>query len=261
MEGKGDFIMSNQYKIETFPDGMDDEDCEIPSWVVGAVDAILLELVDFPKGVETTANRLIQPYLHYIDANGVYRERPYDLFTDERDVVDMLRQKAGDYGLYLDSSAYDNMTIGTPGNIPFQVRRVEKGSAGPKTIFKFSLGGMRSGWCSITIDEHVDEYLCTSNNKELLINETIETVTRDQISHLKATIKKAGVRGWEPDYTDSSVLDGENWSIMVNDAAGVFESMGSNMYPKGFDTLLEGLHELFGFEARPPEGGYESHFD
>lgn len=49
---------------------------EIPAWIEDATDAILLHLMNFPPDAETTANRLIQPYLHYIDANGEYRERP-----------------------------------------------------------------------------------------------------------------------------------------------------------------------------------------
>lgn len=97
---------------------------EIPAWIEDATDAILLHLMNFPPDAETTANRLIQPYLHYIDANGEYRERPYDLFTGECDVVDTLHRKARDHGLYLDSSAYDGMIIGAPGSIPFRVRRL-----------------------------------------------------------------------------------------------------------------------------------------
>jgi hypothetical protein len=92
---------------------------EIPAWIEDATDAILLQLMNFPPDAETTANRLIQPYLHYIDANGVYRERPYDLFTGECDVVDTLHRKARDHGLCLDSSAYDGMIIGAPGSNPF----------------------------------------------------------------------------------------------------------------------------------------------
>ena len=99
---------------------------EIPAWVEDATDAILLQLMNFPPDAETTANHLIQPYLRYIDANGEYRERPYDLFTGECDVVDTLHRKARDYGLYLDSSAYDGMIIGAPGSIPFRVRRLEE---------------------------------------------------------------------------------------------------------------------------------------
>ncbi len=99
---------------------------EIPAWIEDATDAILLQLMNFPPDAETTANRLIQPYLHYIDANGVYRERPYDLFTGECDVVDTLHRKARDHGLCLDSSAYDGMIIGAPGSIPFRVRRLEE---------------------------------------------------------------------------------------------------------------------------------------
>lgn len=105
---------------------IDYESREIPSWIEDAADAILLQLVDFPQGAETTANRLIQPYLHYIDANGEYKERSYDAFTDECDVVDALHQKAREHGLYLDSSAYDDMMTGTPGSIPFQVRKLEE---------------------------------------------------------------------------------------------------------------------------------------
>lgn len=124
-----------------FEDDVDYEDSEIPSWIEDAVDDIIPKLMDLPKGTETTANCLMQPYLHYIDANGEYKERTYDFFDGEADLVDMLHKKAKEYGLYLDSSAYDYMTLGTPSNIHFQVRRIEKGSDGPKTIFQFGLGG------------------------------------------------------------------------------------------------------------------------
>lgn len=243
-------------------EAIDYENREIPSWIEEATDTILLELMDFPKDKETTANRLIQPYLHYIDANGVYAERPYDLFDSEMDVVDLLHRKAKDYGLYLDSSAYAYMDIGTPGNIPFKVRRVEKGSDGPKTIFAFSLGGMFNGQCSIKIEEFVDEYVCTMCNKELLIKQRakIENVSQEQLSRLEATIEKSGIKDWESEYSNL-VLDGESWSIMINDNSGAFESLGSNKYPKGFNALIDCLHDVFGLEANPPEGGYEGLFD
>lgn len=108
----------------TFEEDADYEDGVIPSWIEDATDAILLQLMDFPQGIETTVNRLIQPYLHYIDANGEYKERTYNFFDGEADAVDMLHKKAKDHGLYLDSSAYDYMIIGTPGNIPFLVKRI-----------------------------------------------------------------------------------------------------------------------------------------
>lgn len=112
-----------------FEDDMDDENREIPSWIGDAVDDIMPKLMDLPKGAETTVNRLMQPYLHYIDANGEYRERSYGAFTDECDVVDALHQKAREHGLSLDSSAYDDMMTGTPGSIPFQVRKLEEARA------------------------------------------------------------------------------------------------------------------------------------
>lgn len=209
--------------------------------------------MDFPQGAETTANRLIQPYLHYIDANGEYKERTYGFFDGEADLVDILHKRAKEYGLYLDSSAYDYMTIGTPGSVPFQVRRLVKGSNGPRVIFKFDLGGWNCGLCSLRIDEYADEYVCTMRNRKLLPNQETNNVTQDQIVRLNAVIEEAGVWEWKSEYIDRTVLDGEDWSILINDANGVFESSGLNDFPSGFDTLLAGLHDIFGLESELPK--------
>lgn len=238
-------------------EAIDYENREIPSWIEDAVDDIIPKLMDLPKGAETTVNRLMQPYLHYIDASGEYKERTYNFSEGEADAVDVLHQRAKEYGMYLDSSAYDYMTLSTPGNIHFQVRRIEKGSGGPKTIFQFGLGGILGGWCSIRIDEFVDEHVCIMYNKERLIDQKIKNVNQDQLMRLESAIEKAGVQKWMPEYIDNTVLDGESWSILINGASGIFESSGSNKYPKGFDTLLDCLRDLFGLEAYPSEGGYE----
>lgn len=243
------FIEELLVRLET----IDYENREIPSWIEDAVDDIIPKLMDLPKGTETTANRLIQPYLHYIDANGVYRERPYDFLADECDIVDTLRKKAKDYGLYLDSSAYVYMTIGTPGNIPFQVRKLVSGCDGPRVIFKFDLGGWNCGLCSLRIDEYADEYVCIMNDRELLISQEIKNITQDQLVRLSAVIEEAGIREWKPGYIDNTVLDGESWSILINDANVFFESSGSNEYPPTFDMLLSGLHDIFDLEFELPK--------
>ena len=74
---------------------------------------------------------------------------------------------------------------------------------------------------------------------------------------LESAIEKAGVWEWKPGYIDNTVLDGESWSILINDANGILESSGLNKYPKGFDAFLDCLRDLFGLEVHPPERGYE----
>ncbi len=130
----------------------------------------------------------------------------------------------------------------------------------PKTIFEFVLGGWTLDWCSLRIDKYADEYICTMANRGKPFEEIKKGVPKEQVERLTNFIKKSGIRNWKR-YYDASALDGENWSIMIDDAEGKFESSGFDKRPQGFNSLLECLHDIFGLESDPTEVSYESLFE
>lgn len=125
------------------------------------------------------------------------------------------------------------------------------------TVFEFTLGGWTLDWCSLQIDKHANEYICTMINRGNPFEEIKKAVDKEQVEYLTSFVKKVGIRNWKQ-YYDASALDGENWSIMIDDTDGKFESSGFDNRPPGFSSLLECLHDIFGFQSDPTKGLYES---
>lgn len=222
---------------------------EIPAWIEEAVGDILEQLSNSPADHEMTSNSLIQPYLHFVDDDGTCKKRPFE-WQEELDVKDMLQKRAADYGLYLDSSMYEYMVIGTPGNIPFRVRWVEIGASGPKVIFQFGRFAWIGGSRSIQIDEYANGYECKIEMMPDLEENRVFEVDEAHIDELRRACERIGVRRWSVEYVNSNTLDGEHWSLHIEDAEGIFDSSGSNAYPANFDELLQALHDLFCFDVR-----------
>lgn len=232
--------------IESLVERLEDIDYEnrpLPRWIEDAAEKVLSGLQRFPSGEETTAGCVIQPYLKYTGKDGCEHTRALST-SDEFDIVTALHRKAKDFGLYLDSPAFEDMEIGLPINIPFIVRRVPVGSEGPKTLFSFNCGGFFDGYSRITIKAFSDSIVAVPSAGLDNPERASFPVTDEQINKLDDLLLHIGAKNWGSYW--APVLDGTQWSLSFRDEAGLHESDGSNAFPEGFDKLVDFLTEEFG---------------
>lgn len=238
-------------------ENIDYENRPLPRWIEDTAEKILSGLQKFPSDEETTIGRAMQPYLKYIDKNGDEHTRALST-NDEFDIVAALHRKAKNFGLYLDSSAYEDMAIGLPTNIPFIVRRVPVGSEGPKTLFSFTCGGFFDGYSHIIIKAFSDSIVADRFTGLGNPERVSFPVTEEQITKLDDLLSHIGAKDWSSYW--APVLDGTQWSMSFRDETGLHESDGSNAFPEGFDELVDFLAEEFGYCDPVCEDGSESAF-
>lgn len=219
----------------------------LPQWIENAAEQILSDLQDFPSDAETTPGRLIQPYLEYIGKDGRKHMRGLS-FNDEFDIVTALERKAKDFGLFLDSAAYDYATIGLPINIPFRVRRVPIGCDGPDNLFALQAGAWRPRWSSLQIRGFLDGVDVVRLDATGDCENVIFPIDDGQLQRLDALLSRTNASDWDS-FINADVLDGVSWSLSFKDEAGQHESSGSNAFPDGFDELVAFLVGEFGFDA------------
>lgn len=67
----------------------------------------------------------------------------------------------------------------------------------------------------------------------------------DIMDALNKILSKANVLGWNEQYIDEDVYDGEVWNLMIETADQTVERHGQNDYPKYWDDFVKGIDELF----------------
>ena len=216
---------------------------DIPRWIEQAADRALTDLESFPKNAETTPYRAIAPYLGYTDKEGKMKVRGLSN-KDEFDIVDALHREAKNHGLYLDSSAYENMVIGLPINIPFRVCKVEVGSEGPQTILNFSIDGWPLNSASFALLRYADCTEAEYHPMDLNARKQVFEPTKSQLEALQKCIDTTSVRIWDEHYL-APVLDGWSWSLTIETEELFVSSSGSNAYPTGFKNFALGLADIF----------------
>lgn len=225
---------------------IDWENREIPQWIFEAADKALTALKTFPRNKETTPYRAVAPYLEYGDKDGKTRVRALSC-KDEFDIAYVLRREAKNHGLYLDSSAYDDMDIGLPINIPFRVCKIEKGSNGPDVLMVFRIDGSRLESVSFSLVRYADCLEAVYQPMERGIgSQVVVEPSAQQLKALEECIHSNHIGCWKELYS-APVLDGWNWSLTLNSGDRVIEALGMNACPEGFEALVDCLAETFGF--------------
>lgn len=225
---------------------IDWENRELPQWIIDAADKALTALETFPKNAETTPYRAIAPYLEYVDKDGETRVRGLSR-KDEFDIVDALRRQAKDHELYLDSSAYDGMTIGLPINIPFRVCKIEKGGDGPDKLIVFRVDGPWWESVSFSLVRYADCLEAIYRPLEYGIgSRVVIEPTAQQLKELEECIRSNHIGHWRELYS-ALALDGWSWSLTLNSGDRAIEVLGRNECPEGLGSLAECLAETFGF--------------
>jgi hypothetical protein len=62
------------------------------------------------------------------------------------------------------------------------------------------------------------------------------TPDQDRWASFWTAIERIGVWDWKPDYSDTGVLDGTQWSLRMRHNGRVMSSEGDNDYPGGVDA-------------------------
>lgn len=236
---------------------IDYETRELPAWIDEASRNALDTLRDFPQDEETTPYLAIKPFLQYIGKDGKAHERGLST-SDEFDIVTALERHAPEFGLYLDSSAYDNMMIGLPINIPFSVRKVPVGETEPVFFFGFSCGTWPGLYSSLNVREFLNCTVATYDQSGFDSKRSIFFVSEKQLDGLRNVLHEIGATNWGS--YSAPVLDGIQWSLVLQENGHGYESGGSNAFPKGFDKLISYLIEAFGCKDLEVDGGYEAMF-
>lgn len=225
---------------------IDWENREIPQWIIEAADKALTALEAFPRNKEITPYRAIATYLEYVGKDGKTRVRALSC-KDELDIVDVLHWQAKNHGLYLDSSAYNDMDIGLPINIPFRVCKIEKGSDGPDVLMVFRIDGSQSESVSLSLMRYTDCLEAVYQPIERKIgSQVVVEPTTQQLKTLEECIRSNRIGCWE-ELHSAPVLDGWSWSLTLNSGDRVIEALGMNACPDGFEALVDCLAETFGF--------------
>lgn len=235
-------------------EAIDYEERELPAWIEDASRKALDSLRDFPQEAETTPGRAIKPFLQYLGKDGKTHERGLST-SDEFDIVTALERHAPEFGLYLDSSAYYDMEIGLPINIPFSVRKVPVGASGPVSAFSFSCGGFFEGRSVLTVSEFLDCAVATYSPRIRDSEVRNFAVGKEQLEGLRTVLDEVGAAEWGTYY--APVLDGISWHLVTEEQGRKHESSGSNAFPEGFDKLVGYLSATFGCKEMEIEGGYE----
>lgn len=230
--------------IERLAD-IDYENRPFPAWLEKAARQALESLRDFSSDQEISPYNAIKPFLPSAEADGGENKATVR-FNLDFDIPDALNRYAKDFGLYLDTSAYDDMVVGLPINIPFRVRHVPVGSSGPETIFSFSYGGWPRGETMLSLLRFLDGI---DGRIEARSQEDCRSfeVTDRQVQELKDLLVTLDAFHWGADYDDPS-LDGVQWSLAFSDGDIHVKSEGSNAFPEGFDKLLDFLADAFDCE-------------
>lgn len=236
---------------------IDYETRELPAWIDEASRKALDALRDFPQDEETTPYLAIKPFLQHIGKDGKTHERGLST-SDEFDIVTALERHAPEFGLYLDSSAYDNMLIGLPINIPFSVRKIPVGETEPVFFFTFGCGEFFGCYSALSIRGFLDCTVAIYNPSGLDSERRIITVSEKQLEGLHRVFNEIDLSNWGS--YSAPVLDGIQWSLVLQENGHRYESGGSNAFPKGFDKLISYLIEAFGCKDLEVDGGYEAMF-
>lgn len=225
---------------------IDWENREIPQWIIEAADKALAALETFPRSKETTPYRAIAPYLEYEGKDGKTRARALSC-KDELDIVDALHRQAKNHGLYLDSSAYDDMDIGLPISIPFRVCKIKKGQDRPDVLMVFRIDGSLLESVSFSLVRYADCLEAVYQPMERSIgSQVVIEPTSQQLKVLEECIRSNHIGCWKELYS-APVLDGWSWSLTLNSGDRVIEALGMNAFPEGFEALVDCLAETFGF--------------
>lgn len=236
---------------------IDYETRKLPAWIDETSRNALDALRDFPQDEETTPYLAIKPFLQYIGKDGKAHERGLST-SDEFDIVTALWRHAPEFGLHLDSSAYDNMVIGLPINIPFSVRKIPLGETEPVFFFTFGCGEFFGGYSALSIRGFLDCTVAIYDPSGLDSERRIFTVSEKQLEGLHRVFDEIDLSNWKRYW--APVLDGIQWNLVLQENGLRCESGGSNAFPKGFDKLVSYLIEAFGCEDLEIDGGYESMF-
>lgn len=226
---------------------IDWENRELPKWIMEATNNALTDLENFPWNEEITPYAAIAPYLEYTDKDGNTRVRGLSN-SDEFAIVDAFHRQAKNHGLYLDSTAYQNMRIGLPINIPFRVCKVGVGSDGPEVLMSFSITDPHWNNVSFSLLRFADcleaEYYPIERRMDNRVN---IKPTPGQLKILKDCLDSINVQNWSADYV-APVFDGWSWTLQINTNNLNVESHGSNAYPDNFEKLVCCIADTFGFE-------------
>jgi len=71
-------------------------------------------------------------------------------------------------------------------------------------------------------------------------------IPEDNLEQLLQGLDEVKLFQWEKTYADPGVLDGTSWSVKVYFQSEIFESSGSNAYPKKWRRFCEVLEKLTG---------------
>lgn len=236
---------------------IDYETRKLPAWIDEASRNALDALRDFPQDEETTPYRAIKPFLQYIGKDGKAHERGLST-SDEFDIVTALERHAPEFGLYLDSSAYDNMMIGLPINIPFSVRKVPIGETEPVFFFGFSCGTWPGLYSCLSVRGFLNCTVATYDQSGFDPKRSIFFVSEKQLDELRNILDEIDAADWGS--YSAPVLDGIQWSLVLQESGRRHESYGSNAFPKGFDKLVRYLIDVFDCKDLEVDGGYEAMF-
>lgn len=100
----------------------------------------------------------------------------------------------------------------------------------------------------IDLENGTAEYTVFDYGYEHRSTESID-LSPDEINHFLAKLEEANVFRWKKEYVNRDILDGTSWSVELTLRGGnVFESRGSNAYPKRWELFCRSLQSLLGRE-------------
>lgn len=92
----------------------------------------------------------------------------------------------------------------------------------------------------------------------LIIKEVFFFVSEKQLDGLQNILDEIDAADWGS--YSVPVLDGIQWSLVLQESGHRHKSYGLNAFPKGFDKLVRYLIDVFGCKDLEVDGGYEAMF-
>ena len=182
-----------------------------------------------------------------------FREIEEILFNLENEVVSLLDER----GIVLDRSAYWNMVVGLPYNIPFEVRPIVNGRRGPIKADEverllFSADSFSASRADMLIARD-ESGMLSKTVQGFFTSEFAQVIdaplSEGEMRALHEALGSCGAESWYREYPhglpEVAVLDGDSWEMRICLSDGTCISCsGINDYPESFDVLTSALISL-----------------